>query len=491
MNQIFLASTFFGAMNLATAIDEGHFGDRAEHTRTLLVSTNSIIPESTKPLDEMSGAASILRRFDRVINWNRVLSPFHPSQFREIGESLVTVRWLKAYLGIDDAPVELILESVQVPPASTLLALFADSPVTVYSDGLMSYGPTRVRLPSRHGDRIERLLHLDLIPGLEPLLLSEFAVPRVPFGRDHFMNVVREVAGGVSATDELVPAVRDGGPTALVLGQYLSPLGLISEDEEAGLYARMVHLCAEAGFARVVFKPHPTAPGTSWSAVAKAAESDDIDFMVLSGPISLEHLLIEWSPDIVTGCFSTGLLIASQFFGLPTARLGTEFVLERLEPFENSNRIPLVLTDACVPALDSAAPLGIGSTATTGEGCTTDLQSIALTVGYAMQPVVLADRRAEVVRIMDQEKSKFPRKYLPRGRIAALGLPGAPPSIKWRAKSSGSAMLSGASGLGRRYPVLARPYRAARRVGSPTAKRISERLPKQVVQYSRAIRAES
>ena len=483
MNQIFLASTFFGAMNLATAIDEGHFGDRAGHTRTLLVSTNSIIPEATKPLDEIPGAARVLGRFDRVINWNRVLAPFHPSQFRSIGDPVITARWLKAYLGIDDVPVELILESVQVPPASTLLSLFADSPITVYSDGLMSYGPTRVQLSPRDGDRIERLLHLDLIPGLEPLLLSEFSVPRVPFGRHQFTNVVREVASDARAADELVPALRDGGRTALVLGQYLSPLGLISWKEEVGLYANMVRFCAEAGFERVVFKPHPTAPETSWGALAKAAESEEIDFMVLSESISLEHLLTEWSPDLVTGCFSTGLLIAGEFFGLPTARLGTEFLLERLEPFENSNRIPLVLTDAYVRALDSARA--------SSEGGEFALQSVALTVGYAMQPSVLAARRAEVVRILDQGKLGFPQKYLPLDRVADLGLPGAPPSMKWRAKSAGSVVFARVSGFGRRYPSLARPYRAARRVSSPTTKKIAERMPNRLVRYSRALRAQS
>ncbi|CAM5227886.1 hypothetical protein STENM327S_08726 [Streptomyces tendae] len=46
----------------------------------------------------------------------------------------------------------------------------------MYADGLMSYGPTREKLPLTLARRIRRLLHLDLIPGLRPMLLSEFGV---------------------------------------------------------------------------------------------------------------------------------------------------------------------------------------------------------------------------------------------------------------------------------------------------------------------------
>ena len=41
----------------------------------------------------------------------------------------------------------------------------------------MSYGPTRNKLDPLVGTRVRRLLHLDLVPGLTPLLLTEFDVP--------------------------------------------------------------------------------------------------------------------------------------------------------------------------------------------------------------------------------------------------------------------------------------------------------------------------
>lgn len=57
-------------------------------------------------------------------------------------------------------------------PAQALCRIFGDARIDVYADGLMSYGPTRTTLPGMVAGRIERLLHLDLVPGVTPLLLS-------------------------------------------------------------------------------------------------------------------------------------------------------------------------------------------------------------------------------------------------------------------------------------------------------------------------------
>jgi hypothetical protein len=48
-------------------------------------------------------------------------------------------------------------------------------------------------------------------------------------------------------------------------------------------------------------------------------------------------------------------MTASSIYGLPVARLGTELMLERLTPFQNSNRIPVTLVDALVRDLTSLA----------------------------------------------------------------------------------------------------------------------------------------
>jgi len=51
----------------------------------------------------------------------------------------------------------------------------------------------------------------------------------------------------------------------------------------------------------------------------------------------------------VIGCFSTALTTASAFFGIPVARVGTDLLLERITPYENSNRVPLTVIDAACP----------------------------------------------------------------------------------------------------------------------------------------------
>lgn len=58
----------------------------------------------------------------------------------------------------------------------------------------MSYGPTRDKIDPLVGTRIDRLLHLDLVPGLTPLLLTEFGVPPVLVPSEAFLKVLGELA---------------------------------------------------------------------------------------------------------------------------------------------------------------------------------------------------------------------------------------------------------------------------------------------------------
>ena len=53
----------------------------------------------------------------------------------------------------------------------------------------------------------------------------------------------------------------------------------------------------------------------------------------------------------MAGCFSTALCTASAFYGIPVARIGTEPLLDRLTPYQNSNRVPVTLVDALLPDL--------------------------------------------------------------------------------------------------------------------------------------------
>src|SRR5690606_37730479 len=60
--QLFVASTFFGAMSLAAALDSGQFGP-ADQRRILLVSNNATAPEVVAPLDAAPGFETLRSRF--------------------------------------------------------------------------------------------------------------------------------------------------------------------------------------------------------------------------------------------------------------------------------------------------------------------------------------------------------------------------------------------------------------------------------------------
>ncbi|MGY5138562.1 polysialyltransferase family glycosyltransferase, partial [Streptomyces nigrescens] len=191
--QIFMASTLYGAATLAAALDADCFAPADR--RLLLLSNNATNPETAASLDSMPGFARLRGRFDRVLSWNETISPFHPGGWSPRPDDVpLWERHLRLLWGLGDDRVELVVESIQVNPALALAQLFPDAPIDVYADGLMSYGPTRNKLDPLIGTRINRLLHLDLVPGLTPLLLTEFDVEPLTVPTDAFTKVLSELS---------------------------------------------------------------------------------------------------------------------------------------------------------------------------------------------------------------------------------------------------------------------------------------------------------
>ncbi|NEE13793.1 hypothetical protein G3M58_45980, partial [Streptomyces sp. SID7499] len=226
-------STLYGAATLAAALDAGQFGRALDSHRILLVSNNAAVPETALRLEEMRGYGSLAARFDAVVDWNEAISPHHPSGWGPRSEE--TVLWQRAFRlawDIDpDAPVDLAVESIQVNPARALAAIFSESAVHVYADGLMSYGPTRNRLPQSIACRIRRVLHLDLVTGLRPLLLAEAGVEPELVPDDAFRAVLSEIAAAADG-DRKLAAAEAAAPTAMLLGQYLAALTILTPEEE-------------------------------------------------------------------------------------------------------------------------------------------------------------------------------------------------------------------------------------------------------------------
>ncbi|MEU5689789.1 polysialyltransferase family glycosyltransferase [Streptomyces venezuelae] len=420
--QIFLASTLYGAATLAAALDADRFGPADR--RILLVSNNAATPETTTPLDETPGFERLRGRFDEVRSWNEAISPFHPGGWAPRGDDVVLwERYVRMLWDLGDDAVELAVESIQVNPALALAQIFTGVPVDVYADGLMSYGPTRNKIDPLVGTRVRRLLHLDLVPGLTPLLLTEFGVAPEVVPTEAFLKVLAELAEDEQELPGL-PEFPEGEAPVLVLGQYLSALSILTAEEEEELHIRMVRGAASLGHTHVVFKPHPTAPARWSRALEKEARTIGVELTVLDSPVLAEVLYQRMRPALVVGCFSTALLTASALYGLPAARTGTDLLLERLAPYQNSNRVPVTIVDALLPELTdgtavAAQEAGLG----TGE-----LTNLLKAVGFAMQPQIYPRLRPEAERYLARHLDAHTWRYFKRRRLTALALPGAVPS---------------------------------------------------------------
>ncbi|WP_206184618.1 alpha-2,8-polysialyltransferase family protein [Thermoactinospora rubra] len=399
MTTVYYASSLFGAMTLAAGIDEGRFGSGRS---LLIVSTNAAVPETVLPVDQAPGFAALRSRFDEVVSWNELIAPLHPSDWRaRVIEVPMLERLLAARLRLDGVE-ELVLESIAVPPARTIAGLIRDCPITVYADGLMSYGPTRDPLPADIFRRITRLLHLDLVPGLEPLLLTEYGVAAESLSGPAFLRVVEQVADTLPEP----PAAE-----AMILGQYLSALDLLTDEEEAGICLALLRGLAARGCRSVAFKPHPSSGRRQIRLMRRAAEEAGTHLVVPDETVPAEVCFAVAPPKLVTGCFSTGLATARTFYGLPVATCGTGLVLERLKPYENSNRIPATIADALFPRLAEDGSLADPPQA--------DLGALVRAVGYCMQPEAHPGLRADAAAYLRRHGQD---RYFKRQRLAAVEL---------------------------------------------------------------------
>lgn len=429
--QLFVASTFYGLLNLVAAIDSNQFGGTPPTApvdvetavparRMLLISNNSTIPEIVPDLTQSPGFASLSKRFDRVLSYNDAIRPFHPSAWApRAADQPLWERCFRSLWELGDDDLELIVESIQVPPAQTIAKIFSDAAITVYADGLMSYGPTRFELDALIGTRIEQLVYADLVPGLDPLLLSEFDVARTIIPTPAVTRVISEIADPLDL-NAIERFARDE-PVVVLLGQYLSALDILTPAEEERLHLEMLTGAIGRGYRRVIFKPHPTAPRELAESLRRASRRHGIEFTVLSEPVLAEALYARLEVEAVVGCFSTAMITATRYFEIPAFRVGTGLMLERLSPYENSNRIPVTIIDATVPALAG------DSTATPAAAMINDLVAA---VGYAMQPFVQAAGRPAAEVFLAAHYAEL-APYFKRRRLTKLDLPGAlPPSSR-------------------------------------------------------------
>lgn len=410
MKQIVLATTLFGAMTAAAAVDQSSLGSGYSE-RILISANNAPVPEVVSALTAAPGAVPVLARFDRVLSLDDVIAPQHPSQWRvEDIDAFAWERLLRSHWGLGDEAITLVVDSVHVPPAATLARIFADARIMVLSEGLMSYGATRDPQAHSFGQRIESLVHLDLVEGLVPLLLSEHGVPPIAVEAGSFRALVEEMAA--DQRDRLdVLAPPSAAPTALVLGQYLSALGLISVDEELEMQVQMLEVALDRGATRVLFKAHPSAPASDVATLVDAARRLGVEIVVVRDAVPAEVLMAARELAVVVASFSTALATARHVFDLPIAAVGVDRLLEALRPYENSNRIPATIIRALTGPEDQRR-----------EGA--DLQNLVTSVAYCMQPRTFARGRDTAEAFLSTVSVSERAAYFRRRRLGSLGLPG-------------------------------------------------------------------
>jgi hypothetical protein len=285
---------------------------------------------------------------------------------------------------------------------------------------------------SMHGalDRSRGLVTVSSTAALEAMAINQPTLIISDFGVSaEMINLVFEGSGCLGTLDD----VRSGrlcqpDPQWMAANTSIRPKRTTGWNCST-LYAAMVSGCAAAGYRSVAFKPHPSAPAGQLAGLRDVAQDHGVRFAVAGERELAEAWFERGGVELVVGCFSTALMTARSLYGLPVARLGTEVMLERLSPYQNSNRIPVTLVDALVPDLSSLTP--------TRKECRysgqADVNALMTAVGFAMQPVRLKARRLEAATFLAAHNESLSRHFK-RRRLTLLDLPGKLPAASPRPK---------------------------------------------------------
>jgi len=437
MTRLFALHSAFGLTTAAAAIDDGMF-DGGE--RLLVPFNSSRVPETTIGIDDQPTLESLRSRFDRVESLDAVLQPRHPSSWEPDAVELPVLRHLLERVWRLEGDLELCVQSPQVAPARTLMSIFPNARITIIGDGLMTYSPIRVKLPRSVVARIGRVVYADIVPDVTPLVFREAGAEPTPVPAARFAAALAETSGEDAQLDALV----DAAPTALVLGQYLAALGLVTPEEEVGMQQTMIDRARRWGPSRIVFKPHPSAPPALTDAVRERAENHGLDFVVYRGPVPAEIVAERLDAVGVVAGFSTALPTIRALQGRPIAAAGAAEMLRLLTPFENSNRVPATIVDALTRERSPyASP--------------ERMQLLIDAVGYAMQPRIAAGLRPRAEELLQDLPDAERTRYFDPARLAELQLPGAPPENPMRR------MLRSAGGVGRAEELRLSIHGARRR----------------------------
>ncbi|MEU5883224.1 hypothetical protein [Spirillospora sp. NPDC047279] len=401
MTRLFVAASPAGLLAMTAALDAGLLAGRGR--RILLLAGAAPVPGQAPALGDVPGFAALARRYDEVIDLAAEIAPLHPAGWSPPAEELpLFARLLRRAWGLGGGPVELVTESVARHPGRALSLIFHDAPLTVCTPDLTAYGPTMEPLPPGVGGRIRALVHLDLVPGLAPLLLAEYGIDVEVIAEDAWRGVAAELSPPVLPPE-----------TAVILGP--------PEDARC---LDMVRGAVGSGHSSVVFVPCDgigpgTAPGSARRLAEEAARlGARLVVAEQADPPDLWFAGKE-PPALVAGASGGPLLRAARLFGLPVACAEAGRLLDRLPRYEHPDRVPLTLLDAALPELTS-----------TGEMVpppAVELRTLIPAIAYCMRATVHAGLRRETEAYLTEIADGPLTRYFSRTRLDELRLLMPPP----------------------------------------------------------------
>ena len=258
---------------------------------------------------DLTGATALLDMFDDVYSYNDAVAPQHPSiwQPRDI-DLPIWERGLRSLWSLE-GELHLVLANLHLEPALIVAQAFADATIDVYVDGLMGYGPTRSAIPPQVGTRVQRVLHPDLVPGVRPLLLRDFAAEPVPIATESSARCWRR--SGSRPNRRTWPGPR--GRPRFSWRQDLTAPSLLTKDEERRLHLEMVEATVAAGYADLVFKLPPSGPAGPTGSLVRRADELGARLTVREEPELVETWYAAGAVDLVVSCFCTALVTAGWY----------------------------------------------------------------------------------------------------------------------------------------------------------------------------------
>lgn len=214
--------------------------------------------------------------------------------------------------------------------------LFFNAKISIFSDGMMSFGPLRGDIYKFNLEkRIDSLFYEDLCYGIEPKYLPELKI------KPQKINV-----------NYCTINWHKSNKSILIALQSLSYSKILSKEEEYIFYSKYVSEIARifSGY-NIFVLPHPNNSSLLLNKITGA------NIHYLDNSLSGEEYILKYNINIVASAFST-LMFRAKSMGATCFAFGTDELLLKLEPYENSNRIPIILSRYCFSNFDDLSSMG-------------------------------------------------------------------------------------------------------------------------------------